>query len=61
MTSRGISSNPTRPCFSLAAIFRDSDFFELFPSPPGKVEKSNINKKATTVVVTSPTPGYEFV
>jgi hypothetical protein len=47
---------PYQAAISPAAIFRDSDFFELFPSLPGKVEKSNINKKTATVVVHPPTP-----
>jgi len=44
-----------------AAIFRDSDFCQLFSSPPGKVEKSSINKKATTVVVHAPPRGNRFL
>jgi hypothetical protein len=33
----------------------------MFPSPPGNVEKSRINRKTATVVVHAPTPEYEFV
>ena len=52
-------SNPTRPRFPQRRFFGTPTSLSFFPSPPGKVEKSNINK-ATTVVV-HPPPDYEFL
>ena len=54
-------SNSARLRFPQRRFFGTPTSWQFYPSPPGKVEKSNINTNATTVVVHPPTPGYEFV
>ena len=47
--------------FPWRRFFGTPTSWQFFPSSPGKVEKSNINKKATTVVVHHPPPDYVFL
>lgn len=52
---------PYQADFFSAAIFRDSYFLELFLSPPGKVEKSRINKKSNSGGLNPPRGGNRFL